>query len=203
MDEPVRVAGPRRGLKIKYKNCYLGVRISETTSAQHRPKSTKRILTPLLLACASTPTSYAQSTKPIPASLQEEIKRATSGDTASAMNLVVDRGEATLSRGMLQAIRAVENYRARVQAKVLTRTERDFGNFNIHVYTQNDATPIKWLREEEQGNCYVVSLSAQRLPGEVIYTDTYPKLGRSATYAVRKSDFKVIRSDLGMEKQIK
>lgn len=163
----------------------------------------KRMMMTLLCMGSLAPASYAQSTKPIPASLQEEIKRATSGDTASAMNLVVDRGEATLSPGMLQAIRAVETYRGRVQAKALTRTERDFGNFNIHVYTENDATPIKWLREEEQGNCYVVNLSARRLPGEVIYTDTYPKLGRSATYAVRKSDFKVIRSDLGMEKQIK
>lgn len=129
--------------------------------------------------------------------LQAQIRKATEGDLATSMNEATDRGEAILSPGMYRAIQAVQGYRSLQQKRTLTGGERNFANFNISVYTESADTSVKWLDEGERPNCYVVRLSARRLPGEIIYTDTPPKLGRTAFYAVRKSDFRILRSQVG------
>lgn len=132
----------------------------------------------------------------VPEYLQAEIKRAMAGDLATSMNAAMDNSEAMLSSGMYRAIQAVQAYRNREQKAVLTNSERDFNNFNIKVMTESDDTPGKWLRESERRHCYMVRLSARRMPGEPIYTDTPARLGRTAFFAVRKSDFRIVRAEI-------
>jgi hypothetical protein len=116
-------------------------------------------------------------------------------DLATFANQLMDSTEVELSPKMFRAIQAVERYRAQVQRKLLTSDEAVFDNFNIRV--KPGESSIGWLTGGEKKTCYLVVLSPRFQPGEVVAMDRHAKIGRVSLYAVRKSDYQIIRTQLG------
>ena len=114
-------------------------------------------------------------------------------DTVAAMNESRVNAEVVLSVRAFRAIEAVERYRRSVQWKELTPAERKFDNFDFFIPARGKALSLKG---EERETCYEVTLFARRQPGEGFFLDVPAKIGRNATYVVRKSDFSVLRADL-------
>jgi hypothetical protein len=129
----------------------------------------------------------------------EAVVRATmqGGDTAAAMMATVDDSAASISPKMYRAIAAIEAYRRSVQRKSLTPDERVFDNYYFGI---NARDKTMWLKPEERETCYEIVLWPRYRPGEKVIIDVPPKVGRSAVYAVRKSDFRVVRSQISGSK---
>jgi hypothetical protein len=125
----------------------------------------------------------------------EAVVRATmqGGDTAAAMMATVDDSAALISPKMYRAIAAIEAYRRSVQRKSLTPDERVFDNYYFGV---NARDKTMWLTPEERETCYEIVLWPRYRAGEKVMIDVPAKVGRSAVYVVRKSDFRVVRSQI-------
>ena len=114
-------------------------------------------------------------------------------DTAKTLNDVSEANEVLLSARMYNAIRAVESYRNSIQRKALDANELAFDNFDIRVIPGEKST---WLKKTEADTCFAVVLEPKLKQGEKVFLDGPRALGRMAGYAVRKSDFVVVRSEL-------
>jgi hypothetical protein len=134
-------------------------------------------------------------------SLQADAGRGTENtvtepDVAASYADAVDGAEVMMSPKHYRAVRAVERYREGAQARALTASEREFMNFDIHIPGADLVARDSWLTAAEKKTCYLVELFPRYQPGEKVVLDSRPRAGRIARYAVRKSDFTVVRAAL-------
>ncbi len=150
-----------------------------------------------IVQAAGSSSGTQQAQEQLSPEAEAEIARATAGDLATSINEGVDGSDARISAGMYRAIKAIESYREQVQKAELTSNERQLGNFNISFRSKRNSL---FLRDEERETCYEIVLSARFLPGEKVLMDIPGVLGRSAAYAVRKSDYRVLRAEIDKRK---
>jgi len=113
-------------------------------------------------------------------------------DAAKYLADAAENAKAIISGRMYLAIKAVEADRRTSVKGTLKETERDLSNFDIMVFSGKRS---RWLKSEEAKGHYEVTLVPFSKPGEPVLLDAPTTLGRSARYAVRKSDMRVTRME--------
>ena len=117
-------------------------------------------------------------------------------DLATDFNEAAAPKTVAVTATAFRSLSAVEGYRRTRQAKVLSLSELDVGNFTLHVREQPDADED--LSIEERRNCVVVVFRPLLRKGEPVVLDsTRTANGRTARYIVRKRDFAVVRMNFG------
>jgi hypothetical protein len=106
----------------------------------------------------------------------------------------IDSMTITLSPKYYKAIAAVYEYRRTKQSAVLTNKERDMMNFDIQVLGRDRMAAESWLSQQERAGCYVIFLAGRYRRGEEIIAERGAEVGRSTKYAVRKTDYAVVKA---------
>jgi hypothetical protein len=113
---------------------------------------------------------------------------------ASEMVRQIDSATIVISPKYFRAMTAVAEYRRRNQRVVLTPSERDLMNFFFQVFGPERNSAEEWLTSQQKRDCLVIALVARPAPGEPIMLDAHARAGRTVLYAVRKSDYVVVRA---------
>jgi hypothetical protein len=130
------------------------------------------------------------------ATIEKDVEGTLRVNNATAYLNAADAAAVSLSSTHYRVIKAVEHYRDSVQKKLLSATEREFRNFDIHIEALKDLGKNEWLNEQEKASCYLVYLFPRPEPNEETFLHRSPKAGRIAKYAVRRTDFAIVRGAL-------
>lgn len=116
-------------------------------------------------------------------------------DEASMLNAVAESSRTVVSGRTYMAMAAVVKFRLGRQRAKLRPAELVVENFEVAVVRGDiDHPNVKWLRPEEKAQCFLVELIPKYKVGEEVRLDDPRKDIRRASYAVRMSDYAVIRS---------